>query len=113
MQEQETFNPMLQSWHSKIDLPTPNELVLYCVRKIKNYPDLGYAYLTVLVGRAGAPHETTLFYNYGSVPNYSRFLEDIKDLCPHHCTRIKDSLVTFHKAEECPCGWEQENLELQ
>ena len=47
------FDPTVQSWHSKIDMPTPNPYVLYCIREIKNFPELGYCYVTVLVDRAG------------------------------------------------------------
>ncbi len=106
-QDQEAFNPMIQTWHSKIDLPTPNPMVLYCVRKIENYPELGYAYLTVLVDRSGEQYQTVLFYNYAPMQNYSRFVEDIRGLVPLHCTNISDYSITFHKEKECPCGWKQ------
>jgi hypothetical protein len=42
-----TFDPTVQSWHSKIDMPTLNPHVLYCIREIKNFPELGYCYVTV------------------------------------------------------------------
>jgi hypothetical protein len=58
------FDPTVQTWHSKVDLPMPNPHVLYCIRKIVNYPELGYCYLTAHVDRAGAPYETILFYTY-------------------------------------------------
>jgi hypothetical protein len=102
------FDPTVQTWHSKVDLPTPNPHMLYCIRKIVNYPELGYCYLTVHVDRAGAPYETILFYTYAPVNGeytYSKFIEDIKELAPLHCTRIKDYLLTFEKDKECPCGW--------
>jgi len=104
--QQETFNPMVQSFHSKIDMPTPNPCALYCIRKIENRPELGYCYLTVLVDKDGSkePFETVLFYTYAPVQGYSRFIEDIKGLVPLHCSRIKDYLVTFHRTETCPCG---------
>ena len=109
-------DPIL-SWHSsKIDLPIPNPCVLYCIKKIENRPELNYCYLTVLVDRAkvpgtGEPYETILFYTYAPVQghNYSRFIEDIKALVPLHCSRIKDYLVTFHKDQVCPCGWNASN----
>ncbi len=66
--QQETFDPTVQSWHSKIDLPTPNPHVLYCIRKIENRPELGYCYVTVLVDRAGEPHEQILFFTYAPNP---------------------------------------------
>jgi hypothetical protein len=110
--QQETFDPTIRSWHSKIDLPTPNPCALYCIRKIENRPELGYCYLTVLVEREGIPesepYETTLFYTYAPIQGYSRFIEDIKGLVPLHCARIKDYLVTFHRTEVCSCGWECE-----
>lgn len=109
--QEETFNPMVQTWHSKIDLPTPNPHVLYCIRKIENYPDRGYAYLTVFVARAGAPYETVLFYSYASVEHYGKFIEDIKAFCPLHGTRIKDYLFTFDKDKDCPCGWNTINVQ--
>ena len=102
------FDPTVQTWHSKVDLPTPNPHVLYCIRKIVNYPELGYCYLTVHVDRAGVPYETILFYTYAPVNGeytYSKFIEDIKELAPLHCTRIKDYLLTFEEDKECPCGW--------
>ena len=99
------FDPTIQSWHSKVDLPTPNPSVLYCIRKIENRPELGYCYLTALVERRGEPCETILFYNYVLIQGYGGFIEDIKNLVPLHCSRIKDHLVTFHKREQCPCGW--------
>ncbi len=100
-----------QECSSKIDLPTPDPLVLYCVKKITNRPELGYCYLDALVDRAGEPYETILFYTYAPVNGeyaYSRFIEDIKALCPLHSTRIKDYLLTFEKDKECPCGWKQQ-----
>ena len=103
-----TFDPTVQSWHSKIDMPTPNPHVLYCIREIKNFPELGYCYVTVLVDRAGEPYEQILFYNYVPIQGYSRFVEDIKNFVPLHCSCIKDYLVTFHRTEKCPCGWECE-----
>ena len=105
MQEQETFNPMLQSWHSKIDLPTPNPMILYCIRKIENFPEREYCYMTVLVDRAGSPYQTVLFFNYQGIENYGRPIEDLKKLVPLHFSEISDDLlVTFNKATECPCG---------
>ena len=112
-----TFDPTVQSWHSKIDMPTPNPHVLYCIREIKNFPGLGYCYVTVLVAsgggggprRDGEPYEQILFYNYVPIQGYSRFVGDIKNLVPLHCSCIKDYLVTFHRTEKCPCGWECEH----
>lgn len=100
-------NDPILTFHSKIDLPTPNPCILYCIKKIENRPELSYCYLTVLVDRAGEPYEQILFYTYAPVQghNYSRFIEDIKALVPLHCSCIKDYLVTFHKTETCPCGW--------
>ena len=108
--QEEIFNPMVQTWHSKIDLPTPNPHVLYCIKKITNYPELGYCYLEVIVDRAGAPYKTILFYHYAFVEQYGKFIEDIKDLVPLHCTSIKDYLVTFHQDKECPCGWRNQSV---
>lgn len=55
----ETFDPTRQSWHSKIDLPTPNPCVMYCIREIKNFPELGYCYLSALVDRAGEAYDVS------------------------------------------------------
>ncbi len=107
--QQRTFDPTVQSWHSKIDLPTPNPRILYCIRKIENRPELGYCYVTALVDKEGEPFETVLFFTYAPIQGYSRFIEDIKGLVPLHCSRIIDYLVTFHKTEPCPCGWEGEH----
>ena len=103
------FNPMVQSFQSKIDLPTPNPTLMYCIKKIENFPELGYCYLTVLVERAGEPYQTILFYTYASSNagyRYSRFIEGIKTLVPLHSTRIKeDCLIVFECDKKCPCGW--------
>jgi len=102
------FDPTVQTWHSKVDLPTPNPHMFYCIRRIVNYPELGYCYLTVHVDRAGVPYETILFYTYAPVNGeytYSKFIEDIKELAPLHCTGIKDYLLTLEKDKECLCGW--------
>ena len=109
--QQEAFDPTVQSWHSKVDLPAPNPHVLYCIKKITNYPELGYCYLEAIVDRAGAPYETVLFYHYASVEEeYGKFIEDIKGLVPLHCTSIKDYLVSFHQDKACPCGWKSDNM---
>jgi hypothetical protein len=97
------FNPMVQSFQSKIDLPTPNPTLMYCIKKIENFPELGYCYLTVLVERAGEPYQTILFYTYVSSNadyRYSRFIEGIKTLVPLHSTRIKEDclIVDGHKS---------------
>ena len=111
---QEQFNPMVQSWHSKIDLPTPNPQVLYCVRKIDNYGDLGYCYFEVLVDRGGEPYQTVLFHNYADMPMLGWFIQDIKALVPLHCTLIReDHLIVFERDKPCPCGYEyNDNKEI-
>lgn len=106
--KQEAFNPMVQSWNTKIDLPTPDPCALYCIRKIENRPELGYCYLTVFVG--GEPREQILFYTYAPVQGYGRFIEDIKSLVPLHSSRIRDYLVTFDKHEKCLCGIHDDNV---
>src|SRR5205085_323450 len=49
----------------------------------------------------------TLFYYYAHLNDsgaYSAFLDDIKELCPLHCTRIRDGLLTFESDKTCSCG---------
>ncbi len=82
---------IFKSVHSKID--------------IRNFSHIGYAYLTVVIDRDGAPYQKILFLNYTATKRYGSFLEDIKRLLPLHCTHIKNGLMTFHKDKVCPCGY--------
>src|SRR5258708_6365277 len=96
-------------FEKKNGLHSCNTTLMYCNKKIENFPELGYCYLTVLVERAGEPYQTILFYTYASSNagyRYSRFIEGIKTLVPLHSTRIKeDCLIVFECDKKCPCGW--------
>ena len=94
---------MSGEWYSEVRVCAEKcEKVRLWVRKSCHF---GAGAFIHLVGRGREPYEITLFYTYAPVQGYARFIEDIKDLCPLHCSRIKDYLVTFHKEEECPCGY--------
>ncbi len=85
------------SYGHKIDSPQP--CVLYCIKKIRNYPELGYAYLTTVNSRG----ERVLLYDYRTVAGYGEFIQSMVALVPLHCVKIKDALLTFHREQACPC----------
>ncbi len=95
---------------SKLDLPVPQENVLYCVREIVNYPGLSYAYLTVLI--EGSKNEIVLFYRYPAISSYWGFMDAVKEVVPLHNAQFRDRLLTFKRGNNCPCGHMLASIDL-
>lgn len=95
---------------SKLDLPTPQENVVYCIRRILNYPGLSYAYVTVLI--EGSRDEIVLFYRYPAISSYWEFMDTVKDIVPLHNAQFRDRLLTFKREENCLCGHTVMSIDL-
>ncbi len=84
---------------SKIDLPTPDSIMgkVVCIRNIKNYPAMGYAYISVLLDTK----VMLLFVRYPQ--EYAGFMEAMALCVPLHRAQFNHSKLTFNPYIACPC----------
>lgn len=97
---------------SKIDLLTPDNVQgkIVCIRSIKNHPDIGYAYLSVLVD----DRQLLLFFHYQ--PDYAEVMQKLAQISlPVHYVQFLNGKIVQSLYKVCPCTsdyWRQQSSKL-